>query len=1141
MLALLPKLAPWPFVRAGASVRKATRQAPLFGYALTGSAPTADFKVTDTYHPTGDSDAGWNAFDADGKTSWYPHSQYASAYLQLECTKARTIQSFYAFQDTSAGLHSGYLATTIKILASNDGTNYTQIANSSMTYAYDTVDTKVYVSQKVTIANPKAYKFYRISVAPTNHPYVCLAGLVLQEPLGTPVKGMVAQYRFIDKEAINEINEAFATLTGTFSVADGKLTTASNTTSYATMPKILFDADEDFCIRVRQIFTASATSENPIVSVWGDGSSVAWALWRNSNAGNKKIGFALNAASANGARLYTLGDVPDNQEVEIEVSRVNGTIYLFLDGVLQSSVAYTAGNTPSVQLPDTRTDVYGNAGATTRDGFYNGGQKGALQIYKGVGGHTASYTKGDALEKVTTPTYSTADQDNLVVNVALRRDNAINEITDTVLVHNNNGNRVRRGRIEHNLNTNNYTAMRSDRFGDSDFTIECKFNISSINTSTGGAILGEWFRSDQVNTNNRWVIFVNSSMQLQFYVGKIDATGIILQMNGPTLSTGVEYHIVMERVNGVLSMILNGNEVATSAFTAQLPGVAPYNVTTNSTSNYHSWGGEIWDIRIAKKALYNGMVTRTPVLPKASRNRAVYTADEAKSIVLQYDFVTPREEKIGLFPTLAGSSATDASMLFNNALVTTASANGQFSIPNENDWVTGDFTIELECAVGGLTTSSDVTVPIVCQWKGSNNDSWGIFMRASTREVACIMSTAGNGATASDITTTGWTGKTLAAGQMYHLVVERVGTKTTLYVDGVVVGSVTGTLVASTTPITNFFADDTSRIAALTIRRFRIARKALFNGVIVKAKSWPRFARKNKRVHMASGQATPSILGSTATLTGFAQNLMYQTPAASMGSVSDTLFRTLDGKTKRLVGMMHQVHSPPTPYLVLFDKDASVAPLDEMPLYTRILSLNGTPYDLANLSSAPANEGFGATGKAWQVANAFGPFVYIGRTSSFEFLPPATVVTIGTSFAPANPNVAFKGYMKDLTDVPDAGSLTNDLVLDIVNPRACKLYKIRGIWTQSNNYLCIGLETLATDTYANLEAQYPDIANIPRIPRVGSALFSGEALAGKTFSSATTINQTPTGKNPYVQYYWSITAAEVNALNAGTTVNHYFG
>lgn len=1140
MLAILPKLAPWPFARAGASVRKATRQAPLFGYALTGNAPTADFKVTDTYHPTGDSDAGWNAFDADGKTSWYPHNQYASAYLQLECTKARTIQSFYAFQDTSAGLHSGYLATTIKILASNDGTNYTQIANSSMTYAYDSVDTKVYVSQRVTIANPKAYKFYRISVAPTNHPYVCLAGLVLQEPLGTPVKGMVAQYRFIDKEAINEINEAFATLTGTFSVADGKLTTASNTTSYATMPKILFDDGEDFCIRVRQIFTASAPSENPIVSVWGDGSSVAWALWRNSNAGNKKIGFALNAASANGARLYTLGDVPDNKEVEIEVSRVNGTIYLFLDGVLQSSVAYTAGNTPSVQLPDTRTDVYGNAGATTRDGFYNGGQKGALQIYKGVGGHTASYTKGDALEIVTTPTYSTADQDNLVVNTALRRDNAINEVNDVTLVHSNSpaNNAVRRGRIAQISNTNNYTAIRSDRFGDGDFTIECKFNINSVNSSTGGAILGEWFRSDQVNVNNRWAIFVNSSMQLQFYVGKIDATGIILQMNGPTLSTGVEYHIVMERVNGVLSMILNGNEVATAAFTAQLPGVAPYNVTTNSTSNYHSWSGEVWDIRIAKKALYNGMVARTPVLPKASRSRAVYTADEAKSIVIQYDFVGAREEKIGLFPTLSGTSASAAAMLINNTLTTTVSDQASFALPAE-DFINDDFTIETTVSIDALSVANNTRYPILAKWTmGTANNSWSLAVNAS-KQLGFFVSPDGT----FDNAVGAWVGSAITLGKEMHVVVECISRVVKIYVDTVAIGTINlpskatvPSFATNANPITNVFADDSARRAAMTFKRIRIARKALFNGNVVKAKAWPRFARKNKRAHMTSGIASATTSGQTFNVYGSAQNLMYQTPAISIGSLSDTLFRTLDGKIKRLVALFSQTSSPQ--YFVLFDKDASAEPTNDMPLYTRVLSMNGNVFDLANFTTATVAEGFGATGKAWQTTAGFGPFLHIGRTSSFEFLPPATVVTIGTSFAPANPNVAFKGYMKDLTDVPDAGSLTNDLVLDIVNPRACKLYKIRGLWTQSNNYLCIGLETLATDSYANLEKQYPDIANIPR---VGTALFSGEALAGKTFSSATTINQTPTGKNPYVQYYWSITAAEVNALNAGSTVNHYIG
>lgn len=1146
MLALLPKLAPWPFARAGSGVRKATRQAPLFGYAMT-SADNGEFKITETYkYVEGTTNySGWAAFDSSSGTAWYPADKYANNYVQIECAKPRSIASFSAYQDTSNGNHSGYLPTTIRIMGSNDGTNYVQIANSSMTYAYDAVETKVYVSNTVKIASPKPYKFYRIYIAPTNHPFVLLAGLILQEAI-PPTPLLAAQYRFIDKEAINEVNEAFATLTGTFSVADGKLTTGSTTSSFATMPRILFDDGEDFCIRLRHTFTTTSAGENPIIAVWNDASvtgSVAWALWRNgSNAGNKKIGFGINPV-ASGARLYSINDIPDNVEVEIEVSRTNGTMYLFVDGALQQSIAYTGGNTQTAAMPEMRTDVYAALDGTPRTNFFNGGQKSALQIYKNKGGHTANYAKGYDFDKVTTPEYSSTDQDALVVNMALRRDNAINEITDTYLPVSGGKNFVRRGRIVHDVGTGSFTSMRSDRFGDADFTVECKVNITAVNSTTGGVFLGEWFRSDQVNTNNRWMIYLNASRVLTFYVGKIDTTGAALVLSGPTLAYGIDYHIVVERVNGTITIYVNGAAVASTAYAAALPGIAPYNVATNSTANYYGWSGEIWNVRIAKKALYNGDIAAPYVLPKAKRERVVYTADEAKAVVLQYDFVSAREEKLGLYPTLGGTSASAAAMLVNNTLTTTINDQASFSLPAE-DFINDDFTIETTVSIDAFSPANNTRYPILAKWTmGTANNSWSLAVSAS-KQLGFFVSPDGT----FDNAVGGWVGPAITFGKEMHVVVECINRVVKIYVDTVAIGTINlpskatvPTFATNANPITNVFADDSTRRAAMTFKRIRIANKALFNGVVVNAKTWPRFARKYKRVHMSSGQATSAFTGGNSfTVTGFAQNISYQTPQSlSIGSTSDTLFRTLDGKTKRLAALFHRsAHSGDSnAYLMLMEKDSTIAPTSDMPVYSRVLSLNGKAYDLAEtIGQNPTPEGFGATIRFWTTGTAFGPFLYTGRTSSFEFLPPATVVTIGTVTLPSN--VAFKGYMKDLTDVADAGSLTNDQVIDISNPRACKLYKIRGLWTQSNNYLCIGLETLATDSYANLEKLYPDIINIPRL---GTTLFSGDDIPGKTFASATTINQTPTGKPPYVQYYWSLTTAQVNALNAGTTANHYFG
>lgn len=1132
MLSILPKLAPWPFARASTGVRKATRQAPLFGYAMT-SADNGEFKITETYKwVEGTTNySGWTAFDSSAGSAWYPADKYANNYIQIECATARAIASFSAYQDTSNGNHSGYLATTIRIMGSNDGTNYTQVANSAMTYAYDSVETKVYVSNTVKIAAPKAYKFYRIYIAPTNHPYVLLAGLVLQEA-APPTPLLAAQYRFIDKEAINEINESFATLTGTFSIADGKLTTGSTTASYAAMPRILFGDNEDFCIRVRQTFVASAPIENPIVAVWGDTTSVAWALWRNSNAGNKKIGFAMNAASANGARLYSIGDVADNVEVEIEVSRVNGTIYLFIDGVLQSSTVYATGNTEVATLPDMRTDVYGNAGSAPRDGFYNGGKKGALQIYKNKGGHTANYTKTDALETVTIPTYSSADQDPIVVNMALRRDNAVNEVNDTYLPITGGKNLVRRGRIVQDGSVGSYTSMRSDRFGDGDFTIECKVNFTSVNASTGAVLLGEWHRSDQVSVNNRWCIYVNPQRLLSFYVGKIDATGALLVHNGPTLSYGIDYHIVVERVGTTLTMYVNGVAYSTT-FSAPIPGILPYNVATNSTASYYNWTGEIWNVRIAKKALYNGDIAAPYVLPRAKRTRRTYTAAEAQDIVLQYDFRSPREEKLGLLPKIVGSG--DAAPRFlNNTFTTTVNNSFRFEIASE-DFINGDFTIETVLSIDALSVANNTRYPLLGVWtQGAAGNSWSFAINAS-KQLGFFLSPDGS----FDNAVGAWLGSAITFGREMHVVVECISRVVKIYIDSVAIGTITLPTTAvvpafatNANPISSEFAADSGRRAAVTFKRIRIARKALFNGNVVKAEM-PTFARATKQCTLVCGNKASDYPGRGSNALwdcyGVAQALYYPdtTVPMSIGMTSDTLFRTLDGKTKRLAGLFGIITNNRVKLAI---KDASVTATPDMPIYTRLLRVNDKWFDVLGANKGDV-ETLGATMSEFP-ATPFLASIFAGATAAFEFLPPAATVTVGTANG-YNTTVVFKGYARGLIDVQDIGSISNDLLIDPTNPRACVLYRIRGIWTQSNSYLCLAIETLTTDSYANLEKQYPNIADIPRM---GTTIFPGDSTS-RPFGVANQTTQN-TGVPPYKQYSWS---ANPDNINVSPILNYFLG
>lgn len=943
------------------------------------------------------------------------------------------------------------------------------------------------------------------------------------------------QYNFRNKEMINEVNEAFAVLTGTYNVANGKLTTAADNSSYASMPVMMFAPNEDFCLQIRTTFVATSSNNN-IVGVWTQGSETAscsWLLYRyGSGAGNlqDRISFYLNAPGA-GILLNATSATPANKEVEIEVSRTNGIVYLFIDGVVQASAPYTGGSgNQTTATPRMRTDVLG---ATPLAGYYNGGLKSAFRIVRGKGGNTTNYTKGYTLPDIVPAAYDSTTLSNLVANISLRRDNSINEVNGRNVMHTENT--VQSARIQQKYSTTAMSITRIEPFWQADFTIEMMVNITAV-SSNQGILLGEWHRGDIAHENNRWEISVTSGNSINFAIaGSTQPSPNNYPVNLSStdlLVRGQDTHIVIERVAGVVTMYLNGKAQGSVTYAGAIRGNAPYFVRTNSTSQWHSYQGELWNIRIAKTSLYKGKIKTSYALPVAKPVRQTYTAAEAKDIVVQYDFNDATDEKTRNVVTLNGSTVSDSAMVLNNSLFTAASNAAQYFIPTEVDFLAKDFTIEAQLTVHSLSSSSSTnSYPLFGQWFTQTNDSWVVYIDQNSREIGFQISKDGTSST-NGILYAG-SGIILELGKQTHIVVECIGRVARMYVNGVrsnTTWNLPATIATSTIGVTNLYEGDKTRFTSATLYKFRIARRAMYNGNIT-SPEWPRIARKNKRVTMQMGTATPSINGSTATLTGFAQNLMYQAPQASMGSISDTLFRTLDGKVKRLVGLFHQVHTPPTPYLVMFEKDTDITPTDDMPLFSRILQLNGVAYDLTALASSPANEGFGATGRAWQVGNSMGGLLYNGRMQSFEFLPPYLVGQATVPVASQGGTVDFTGYMRNLKEVTNGGTISEDLVIDASNPRSCKLYKIRGIWTQSNNYLCIGLETLMTAAYSVIEAQYPNIADIPRF---GATLFAGDNLPGKTFASATTINQ-----GDYMQYYWSITAAQVTALN--TNMPFYFG
>ena len=147
----------------------------MFGTAFSGTSNAEGYTVSDNYHA--DVRGGWLAFDNDQKSMWYPESAYSTAYIQVTAPSPvvlRSVMTNYNF--TGTALTTGYMATSITVKASTDGVNYVSLGSKSLTYSLDSGN---YNSGVVSIPNSTAYRYYRISIAPTAHPYIGLQTLVL--------------------------------------------------------------------------------------------------------------------------------------------------------------------------------------------------------------------------------------------------------------------------------------------------------------------------------------------------------------------------------------------------------------------------------------------------------------------------------------------------------------------------------------------------------------------------------------------------------------------------------------------------------------------------------------------------------------------------------------------------------------------------------------------------------------------------------------------------------------------------------------------------------------------------------------------------------------------------------------------------
>lgn len=353
-----------------------------------------------------------------------------------------------------------------------------------------------------------------------------------------------------------------------------------------------------------------------------------------------------------------------------------------------------------------------------------------------------------------------------------------------------------------------------------DFSIEGWANFSAIDSSFGAPILNMDMPANGEG-NKTFALAVLGDLSIMFvYTGT--GSSILHNPATPKVTLNSDNHFAVCRVGGTLKIYLNGAEIYSVA-----NAVAAFK-TTEFLGIRRGGVGTRWGLRICREqSAYNGAFDPTP-LPALTPQ--YYTNELRDDIVFQtafrnnalhneMDFVGGRDI------TMAGTTS-----VANGRLQTAQTTTARFSAPCKY-FGAGDYTIEVLFRL--VSAPGNDNNALLCQYQnpGAGN-GWLIYFNSAGNWTFYhpTISSGGVGPGPSVGST-----KAFPIGVDVHLVIERVGTTITLYMDGEVVGTLTGTEglfnASDTYPLRTWWGDS-SMVSTVSYKFIRIAKRALYNGSI---------------------------------------------------------------------------------------------------------------------------------------------------------------------------------------------------------------------------------------------------------------------------------------------------------------------
>lgn len=383
-------------------------------------------------------------------------------------------------------------------------------------------------------------------------------------------------------------------------VPGGKITNTDNTVAVLDkIPPIYFGANEDFSMEGWFNFSSISTYAGSIISldmlgIGGDGNrSYMLAIQETLNA------YFLLTPNGNGAGYVNNPSTPTialNTDNHLAVSRVSGTLKLYLNGV----VIFTGPNA----IAAFRSTEF----LSIRRGAV--GKRWNIRILRGASAYNGPFVPPVSFPPYT-PTYYQSDVvSDIVLQACFRNNRNANELNGTAFTLASTA-AIAYGRITTTPVNASRWSVPVAAFSAGDFTIECKVRVITLPTNTGGAYVMAQMGASAANSS--WAITLGTDGALGFMYTQNGTTFSTMPLNR-TLAINIDYHIVLERVDGVLTFYLDGlrayfNPLVGALFTSTLP-------VSNATGVATSLGAtQVTNIRIAKRAMYKGAVKASPTFP----------------------------------------------------------------------------------------------------------------------------------------------------------------------------------------------------------------------------------------------------------------------------------------------------------------------------------------------------------------------------------------------------------------------------------------------------------------------------------------------------------------------------------------------